>query len=55
MFCDEDLKLIDMFFAEMVNDYPQLDGELIYATCRQAVELGVEDISIVWEWLQNEI
>ena len=48
-------KLLEEYIRDMRYCYPNMEMELIRATCEQAIREGIRDVTIVWEWLQDEI
>ena len=48
-------KLLEDFIRDMEYCYPNMEKELIRATCEQAIREGVRDVTIAWEWLQDEL
>ena len=48
-------RLLEDFIRDMEYCYPNMEKELIRATCEQAIREGIRDVTIVWEWLQDEL
>ena len=48
-------KLLEDVIRDMEYCYPNMEKELIRATCEQAIREGIRDVTIVWEWLQDEL
>ena len=47
--------VIDKYVKELKEGYPEVEESTIRATCEQAIREGIRDVTIVWEWLQDEI
>ena len=47
--------VINKYVKELKEDYPGMKESTIRATCEQAIREGIRDVTIVWEWLQDEI